>query len=148
VILHRLLKSAFELASKGKTALDGCIRSETVPGGKPRDSVSSLATEPYSAQLRYYPLLPCKSFPRIEPACYSQSKRDMNTEGALSSTEPFDLVVIGCGPAGEKEGAQAAYFGKRVAVIERAPVVGGSCINTGTVPSKTLRESALYFSGL
>jgi NAD(P) transhydrogenase len=57
-------------------------------------------------------------------------------------------VVIGCGPAGEKAGAQAAYFGKRAAVIERAEVVGGSCINTGTVPSKTLRESALYFSGL
>jgi len=57
----------------------------------------------------------------------------------------FDLIVIGCGPAGEKAAAQAAYFGKRVAVIERAPVPGGSCINTGTVPSKTLRESALYF---
>lgn len=66
----------------------------------------------------------------------------------MSSPETFDLVVIGCGPAGEKAGAQAAYFGKRVAVVERAPVVGGSCINTGTVPSKTLRESALYFSGL
>ena len=59
----------------------------------------------------------------------------------------FDLIVIGSGPAGEKAGAQAAYFGKRVAVIESAQV-GGSCINTGTVPSKTLRESALYFSGL
>ena len=66
----------------------------------------------------------------------------------MASLETFDLVVIGCGPAGEKAGAQAAYFGKRVAVIERAPAVGGSCINTGTVPSKTLRESALYFSGL
>ena len=63
-------------------------------------------------------------------------------------SEKFDLVIIGCGPAGEKAGAQAAYFGKRVAVIERAGVPGGSCINTGTVPSKTLRESALYFSGL
>ncbi|MGB9435620.1 MAG: Si-specific NAD(P)(+) transhydrogenase [Candidatus Acidiferrum sp.] len=66
----------------------------------------------------------------------------------MASSEAFDLVVIGCGPAGEKGAAQAAYFGKRVAVIERAPAVGGSCINTGTVPSKTLRESALYFSGL
>ncbi len=66
----------------------------------------------------------------------------------MASAENFDLVVIGCGPAGEKAGAQAAYFGKRVAVIERAQAVGGSCINTGTVPSKTLRESALYFSGL
>jgi len=66
----------------------------------------------------------------------------------VPSIESFDLIVIGCGPAGEKAGAQAAYFGKRVAVIERAGHPGGSCINTGTVPSKTLRESALYFSGL
>jgi len=66
----------------------------------------------------------------------------------VTSSDAFDLLVIGCGPAGEKAGAQAAYFGKRVAVIERAPYVGGSSINTGTVPSKTLRESALYFSGL
>jgi NAD(P) transhydrogenase len=69
-------------------------------------------------------------------------------EGFVADREFFDLVVIGCGPAGEKAGAQAAYFGKRVAVIERAEHPGGSCINTGTVPSKTLRESALYFSGL
>jgi NAD(P) transhydrogenase len=66
----------------------------------------------------------------------------------LASSEDFDLIVIGCGPAGEKAAAQAAYFGKRVAIIEAAEFVGGSCINTGTVPSKTLRESALYFSGL
>lgn len=62
--------------------------------------------------------------------------------------ERYDLVVIGSGPAGEKGAAQAAYFGKRVALVEREPAVGGACINTGTVPSKTLRESALYFSGL
>jgi len=66
----------------------------------------------------------------------------------VASNDSLDLIVIGCGPAGEKAGAQAAYFGKRVAVVERAQDVGGSCINTGTVPSKTLRESALYFSGL
>lgn len=66
----------------------------------------------------------------------------------MAPSDTFDLIIIGCGPAGEKAGAQAAYFGKRVAVIERAPNPGGSCINTGTVPSKTLRESALYFSGL
>src|SRR6202521_1614588 len=69
-------------------------------------------------------------------------------EDAVAAADSFDLVVLGCGPAGEKAGAQAAYFGKRVAVVERAPAVGGGCINTGTVPSKTLRESALYFSGL
>ena len=62
--------------------------------------------------------------------------------------ESFDLIVIGSGPAGEKGAAQAAYFGKRVAVIERCAELGGAGVNTGTVPSKTLRESALYFSGL
>jgi len=66
----------------------------------------------------------------------------------VALNDSYELIVIGCGPGGEKAGAQAAYFGKRVAVIERAPYLGGSCINTGTVPSKTLRESALYFSGL
>ncbi len=62
--------------------------------------------------------------------------------------ERYDLIVIGSGPAGEKGAAQAAYFGKRVALIERAPHVGGAGVNTGTIPSKTLRETALYFSGL
>src|SRR5262249_8861779 len=60
----------------------------------------------------------------------------------------YDLVVIGSGPAGEKGAAQVAYFGKRVALVEREPSLGGAAINTGTVPSKTLRETALYFSGL
>ena len=59
----------------------------------------------------------------------------------------YDLIVIGSGPAGEKGAAQAAYFGKRVALIEREPVAGGACVNTGTIPSKTLRESALHLSG-
>src|SRR6266849_6142813 len=71
-----------------------------------------------------------------------------SVEEFVTSSDSFDLIVIGCGPAGEKGAAQAAYFGKRVAVIERAEHMGGSCINTGTVPSKTLREYALYFSGL
>lgn len=58
----------------------------------------------------------------------------------------YDLVVIGSGPAGEKGAAQAAYFGKRVAVVERETVVGGASCNTGTLPSKTLRETALALS--
>lgn len=62
--------------------------------------------------------------------------------------EKYDLIVIGAGPAGEKGASKAAQYGKRVALIERAPYPGGAGINTGTVPSKTLRESALYFSGL
>lgn len=63
-------------------------------------------------------------------------------------SDHFDLVVIGAGPGGEKGAAQAAYFGKRVCIIERAPKPGGAAVNTGTIPSKTLRETALYFSGL
>jgi len=62
--------------------------------------------------------------------------------------EKYDLVVIGSGPAGEKAAAQAAYYGKRVAVVECAAEPGGACVNTGTIPSKILRESALYFSGI
>ena len=62
--------------------------------------------------------------------------------------EQYDLIVIGSGPAGEKGAEQAARFGKHVALVERAEHLGGAGINTGTVPSKTLRETALYFSGL
>jgi NAD(P) transhydrogenase len=62
--------------------------------------------------------------------------------------EPFDLVVIGSGPAGEKAATQAAYFGKRVAVVERWPDVGGVAVtNVGMIPTKTLRETALYVTG-
>ena len=59
----------------------------------------------------------------------------------------YDLVVIGSGPAGEKGAVQAALMGKRVAVVEREPVLGGAAANTGTLPSKTLRETALHLSG-
>ena len=59
----------------------------------------------------------------------------------------YDLIVIGSGPAGEKGAAQAAYFGKRVCIVERAPKPGGAMVNSGTVPSKTLRETATYFAG-
>ena len=62
--------------------------------------------------------------------------------------EKFDVVVIGAGPAGERGAAQAAYFGKTVAVIEKASRPGGACVNTGTLPSKTFREAALHISGL
>jgi NAD(P) transhydrogenase len=66
---------------------------------------------------------------------------------AQADLERFDLVVIGAGPAGEKAAAQAAYFKKRVAVIEREVEPGGAAVHTGTLPSKTLRETALYLSG-
>ena len=65
----------------------------------------------------------------------------------MSSQHTYDLIVIGTGPAGEKAAVKAAYFGKRVAIIEKQRSYGGAGVNTGTLPSKTLKESALYYSG-
>ena len=61
--------------------------------------------------------------------------------------KPYDLVVIGGGPAGASGANVAAAAGRRVALIEKAAELGGAGINTGTIPSKTLRESALALSG-
>jgi NAD(P) transhydrogenase len=60
----------------------------------------------------------------------------------------YDLLVIGSGPGGQKAAIAAAKLGKRVAVVERRNMIGGVCVNTGTIPSKTLREAVLYLSGL
>lgn len=59
----------------------------------------------------------------------------------------FDLVVIGSGPAGQRGAIAAAKLGKRVAIVDRRELVGGVCLHTGTIPSKTLREAILYLSG-
>src|SRR3954468_313334 len=61
--------------------------------------------------------------------------------------QSFDLIVIGSGPAGQRAAIQGAKLGKRVALIERTEFVGGCCINTGTIPSKTMREAVLHLSG-
>ena len=59
----------------------------------------------------------------------------------------YDLVVIGSGPAGQKGAICAAKMRKKVAIIDRKKSVGGVCVHTGTIPSKTLREAVLYLSG-
>jgi NAD(P) transhydrogenase len=61
--------------------------------------------------------------------------------------QTFDMIVIGTGPAGQRAAIQASKCGKRVAVVERRECVGGVCINTGTIPSKTMREAVLHLSG-
>src|SRR5271165_3554636 len=61
--------------------------------------------------------------------------------------QPYDLVVIGSGPGGLRAAIQAAKSGKHVAVVEKQTMVGGVCINTGTIPSKTMREAVLHLSG-
>jgi NAD(P) transhydrogenase len=63
------------------------------------------------------------------------------------SAVKYDLVVIGSGPAGQRAAVAAAKMNKRVAVVEARSVVGGVCINTGTIPSKTMREAVLHLSG-
>ncbi|MEX0879631.1 MAG: DUF1572 family protein [Thermoanaerobaculia bacterium] len=63
------------------------------------------------------------------------------------SASAYDLVVIGSGPAGQKGAIAAAKLGKKVAVIDRKTIVGGVCLHTGTIPSKTLREAILYLTG-
>jgi NAD(P) transhydrogenase len=66
----------------------------------------------------------------------------------MASVPHFDLIVIGGGPAGASGAFTAAIYGRRVALVERTPYLGGAGINTGTVPSKTLRETALALSGI
>src|SRR4029453_8724302 len=61
--------------------------------------------------------------------------------------ETYDLIVIGSGPAGQRAAIQASKFGKKAALIEKMEVVGGAAINTGTIPSKTMREAVLHLSG-
>src|SRR5919201_6108962 len=60
----------------------------------------------------------------------------------------YELVVLGSGPAGQKAAIQAAKLGRRVALVERHRELGGACVNTGTIPSKTIREAILYLTGL
>src|SRR4029077_13517391 len=64
------------------------------------------------------------------------------------SMREYDLVVIGSGPGGQKAAIAAAKLGKSVAVIEHDRMLGGVCTNTGTIPSKTLREAVLYLTGI
>ena len=59
----------------------------------------------------------------------------------------YDLIVIGSGPAGQRAAIYASKLGKKVALVEMREVVGGACINTGTIPSKTMREAVLHLSG-
>src|ERR1035438_3149183 len=56
--------------------------------------------------------------------------------------QKFDIIVIGSGPAGQRAAIQGAKCGRRVAVIEQREIIGGACVNTGTIPSKTMREWA------
>jgi NAD(P) transhydrogenase len=66
----------------------------------------------------------------------------------VSGARDFELLVIGSGPAGQRAAIQAAKLGKRAACVERRHMLGGVCVNTGTIPSKTLREAIVYLTGM
>jgi NAD(P) transhydrogenase len=61
--------------------------------------------------------------------------------------QPYELIVVGSGPGGQRAAINAVKAGKRVALVEKQSAVGGVCINTGTIPSKTMREAVLHLSG-
>ena len=85
----------------------------------------------------------------IEPRCLTSRRPQVDTRlQHVSAAYDFDLICIGSGPAGQRAAVQATKLGKRAAVIEKRRCVGGVCIDTGTIPSKTLREAVLVYSSL
>src|SRR5229473_5212341 len=77
---------------------------------------------------------------------------DLQTPKPIGQTrtlimQPYDLIVIGSGPGGQRAAIQGAKAGKRVAIIEKQSAIGGVSVNTGTIPSKTMREAVLHLSG-
>src|ERR1700674_1525673 len=68
-------------------------------------------------------------------------------QGRIPRMQPYNLIVIGSGPGGQRAVIQGAKAGKRTGVIEKQTAIGGACINTGTIPSKTMREAVLHLSG-
>src|SRR5450432_3119640 len=99
-----------------------------------RESLINLLPACLILKNRKYPL------PRI-------LRKHQKTTSRTPCMQPYDLIVIGSGPGGQRAAIQAAKAGKRVAVVEKGGMVGGVCINTGTIPSKTMREAVLHLSG-
>src|SRR5205823_11941329 len=77
----------------------------------------------------------------------SEAMRRPEATSLEDSMQQYDLIVIGSGPAGQRAAIQGAKLGKRVAVVEKREVIGGAGINTGTIPSKSMREAVLHLSG-
>src|SRR5262249_36987975 len=96
-------------------------------------------------------------FPAFVPALACRELQGAGTGQAGAGDAPhrapttlmrnYDLIVIGSGPAGQRAAIQGAKCGRKVAVIEHREVIGGACINTGTIPSKTMREAVMHLSG-
>src|SRR5258708_40204931 len=74
-------------------------------------------------------------------------RKEVALPRASLAMDKFDIIVIGSGPAGQRAAIQAAKFGKKAALVEKKEMIGGAAINTGTIPSKTMREAVLHLSG-
>src|SRR5246127_1990491 len=84
----------------------------------------------------------------IEPPVCGESLDCGPYRLSMGSMQEYDIVVIGSGPGGQKAAIASAKLGKSVAIIERGRMLGGVCVNTGTIPSKTLREAVVYLTGM
>jgi len=84
----------------------------------------------------------------VLPSNLRRHREEIRVPSAANGNNTYDLVVIGSGPAGQKAAICAAKLRKKVAVVERKRTIGGVCVHTGTIPSKTFREAILYLSGL
>ncbi|CAI5742463.1 unnamed protein product [Peronospora destructor] len=107
-----------------------------------RRSVTSLAIS-----LPSRPLLCIKSFSTFSNDIADAAKSLTDTLRELRASEHFDLIVIGSGPAGQKCAIDSAKHGNSVAIIDKRDMMGGVCVHTGTIPSKTFREAALHLTG-
>ncbi|MRR12949.1 FAD-dependent oxidoreductase, partial [bacterium] len=135
----------------------GKCRDRSPPAGAPGRRAAPASSRSRTGPLR--PPRPVESRP-VSSAQFNGSRRpDRGTArppllATIRAVTPsptssdFDVVVLGGGPGGERAAIQAAKAHKRVALVERAAVVGGARVNWGTIPSKTLRESALFFLGM
>src|SRR5713101_5893204 len=87
---------------------------------------------------------------RLTPGARAESQgvQKSATRCHTARVYDFDVVVIGSGPGGQKAAIAAAKLERRVAIVERKDMIGGVCLNTGTIPSKTLREAILYLTGV
>src|SRR5438105_13414899 len=79
---------------------------------------------------------------------YPQGFKSRASVVTLDRVYDFDVLVIGSGPGGQKAAIAAAKLERRVGIVERKDMIGGVCLNTGTIPAKTLREAIPYLTGL
>src|SRR5690606_9953814 len=129
--------SAAPSTSPASTSPTASNASSSTSASRPRRS-STTEARPRAAALERSAGGPCRT----------PGFRLRGITATLGVMPEFDLVVLGSGPGGQKAAIAAAKLGRRVAIVERRDMIGGVSVNTGTIPSKTLREAVLFLTGL